>query len=379
MPKRGSKVSKPKLTQLAGHGDKASMATWAGQWLEWLLVKNFSPRTVENRESYLTFFIAWCEERSLLYPQEVTKPILERYQRHLFHMRRPDGRPLTFRAQHSRLVPLRGYFKWLTRQNVLLYNPASELELPKLEHRLPRHVLTLSEAEIVMNLPDVRELMGVRDRAILETFYSTGMRRSELMNLAVFDLDTERGTILIRQGKGKKDRMVPVGERAVVWIDKYLYEVRPQLLAGPDEGVLFLTSTGESFTPNRLTQLVRTYVKAAELGKSGSCHLFRHTAATLMLEGGADIRYIQALLGHAELSTTQIYTQVSIRKLQQVHRATHPGATLERKAPQTAREDEVRDPEAERVDLFSLLDAESEDERGESDEGEHEDGSEESV
>ncbi len=364
MPKRGSKVAKPKLTQLAGHGDRASMATWAARYLEWLLVKNFSPRTVENRESYLAFFIAWCEERSLLHPQEVTKPILERYQRHLFHMRRADGRALTFRAQHSRLVPLRGYFKWLTRQNVLLYNPASELELPKLEHRLPRHVLTLSEAETVMNLPDVREVLGVRDRALLETFYSTGMRRSELMNLAIFDLDTERGTILIRQGKGKKDRMVPVGERAAAWIDKYLYEARPQLLVGPDEGALFLTSTGEAFTANRLTQLVRNYVKAAELGKSGSCHLFRHTAATLMLEGGADIRYIQALLGHAELTTTQIYTQVSIRKLQEVHRSTHPGAALARPLKPVGN-DEACDPAAEREALFSLLAAEFEDERDE--------------
>jgi integrase/recombinase XerD len=305
----------------------------------------------------------------MLYPQEITKPILERYQRHLFHMRRPDGRALSFRAQHSRLVPVRGYFKWLTRQNVLLYNPASELELPKLEHRLPRHVLTLSEAEAVMNLPDVREVLGVRDRAVLETFYSTGMRRSELVHLAVFDLDTERGTILIRQGKGKKDRMVPVGERAAAWIEKYLHESRPQLVVGADEGALFLTNTGESFTPNRLSQLVRNYVKEANLGKTGSCHIFRHTAATLMLEGGADIRYIQAMLGHAELSTTQIYTQVSIRKLQQVHRATHPGATLQRRASKPASE-EVLDEEAARIALFSLLAAEAEAEHDERDDSE---------
>jgi integrase/recombinase XerD len=188
--------------------------------------------------------------------------------------------------------------------------------------------------------------------------------------LAVFDLDTERGTILIRQGKGKKDRMVPVGERAAAWIEKYLYESRPQLIVGPDEGALFLTNTDEAFTPNRLSQLVRNYVRAAELGKTGSCHLFRHTAATLMLEGGADIRYIQAMLGHAELSTTQIYTQVSSRKLQQVHRATHPGARRERRAVKPAREDAVSDPEAERVALFSLLAAEAEAEGLELDEGE---------
>jgi len=369
MAKRGTKLAPPKLSQLAGHGDRESMATCAARYLEWLLVKNYSPRTVENRESYLAFFIQWCEQRSLLYPQEITKPILERYQRHLFHLRRADGKPLTFRSQHSRLVPVRGYFKWLTRQNVLLYNPASELELPKLEHRLPRHVLTLSEAETIMNLPDVRDVLGLRDRAILETFYSTGMRRSELVNLAIFDMDTERGTILIRQGKGKKDRMVPVGERAAAWIQKYLYEARPGLVVGPDEGALFLTNTGEAFTPNRLSQLVRNYVRHADLGKTGSCHIFRHTAATLMLEGGADIRYIQAMLGHAELSTTQIYTQVSIRKLQQVHRATHPAATLERRAAKPVHEDEARDPEAERVALFSLLAAESEDERLELDDG----------
>ena len=366
MPKRGSKIALPKLSQLAGAGDKNAMATWAGRYLEWLLVKNYSPRTVENREVYLAFFILWCEQRSMLYPQEITKPILERYQRHLFHLRRPDGRALSFRAQHSRLVPVRGYFKWLTRQNVLLYNPASELELPKLEHRLPRHVLTLSEAEAVMNLPDVREVLGVRDRAILETLYSTGMRRSELMNLAVFDLDAERGTILIRQGKGKKDRMVPVGERAAAWIEKYLYEARPQLAVGADEGALFLTNTGEVFTPNRLSQLVRNYIKHAELGKTGSCHIFRHTAATLMLEGGADIRYIQAMLGHAELSTTQIYTQVSIRKLQAVHRATHPAATLERKAKPEHEADAV-DELAEREKLLSLLAAEYEAEAAEQD------------
>ena len=372
MPKRGSKIAPAKLTQLAGHGDKDAMATWAGRYLEWLEIKNYAARTVENREVYLAFFIQWCEQRSVLYPQEVTKPILERYQRHLFHMRRADGRALSFRAQHSRLVPVRAYFKWLTRQNVLLYNPASELDLPKLEHRLPRHVLTLEEAEVVLNLPNVQDVLGVRDRALLETFYSTGMRRSELMGLDVFDADLERGTLFIRLGKGKKDRMVPVGERAAAWIDKYLYESRPQLVAGLDEGALFLTSLGERFTPNRLSQLVRNYIKHADLGKTGSCHVFRHTAATLMLEGGADIRYIQALLGHAELNTTQIYTQVSIRKLQDVHRATHPGATLERKAKPPAVAEAI-DEGAERAKLLSLLAAESEDERAELDDSGHRD------
>jgi integrase/recombinase XerD len=145
-------------------------------------------------------------------------------------------------------------------------------------------------------------------------------------------LDQERGTLMVRQGKGKKDRMVPIGERAIAWLAHYLNDARPQLVLPPDPGTLFLTQEGEEISCHRLTQLVRGYVVAADMGKSGACHLFRHTCATLMLEGGADIRYIQEMLGHVELSTTQIYTQVSIRKLKAVHTLTHPGAKLERAA-----------------------------------------------
>jgi integrase/recombinase XerD len=312
---------------LADRHDPQGLAAFVMRHLEWLRVHNYAEPTVANRELYLGYFVAWCVERGLNTPREITKPILERYQRALYHLRKANGAPLTFRSQYARLVPIRAFFRWLTRQNYLLYNPASELELPRSEHRLPKHVLTTPEVEQVMQQPKLDEPMGVRDRAILETFYSTGMRRSELMGLQLFDLDRERGTVMIRQGKGKKDRMIPIGERALTWIDRYQEQVRPELIVGRDLttlATLFLTNTGEPFTPNRLTQLVREYVNAADLGKSGSCHLFRHTMATLMLENGADIRYIQAMLGHAELSTTQIYTQVSIRKLKEIHSATHP-------------------------------------------------------
>lgn len=233
MPKKGSRKAKPVV---GDPHDLEGMYAWMKRYLEALRVKNYSERTVENREGYLSFFIAWCEARSIGRPQEVTKPILERYQRHLFHMRRDNGKPLSFRAQHSRLVPVRAYFKWLTRQNVLLWNPASELELPRLERRLPKHVLTPSEAEEVLAQPDVREPMGIRDRAILEVLYSTGIRRMEVLNLSVYDLDAERGTLMVRQGKGKKDRMVPIGEQAIAWMERYLKDVRPQLVMPPDDG-----------------------------------------------------------------------------------------------------------------------------------------------
>ena len=205
-----------------------------------------------------------------------------------------------------------------------LANPAADLDLPRAEKRLPRHVLTASEAERVLGLPDVEEVMGLRDRAILETLYSTGMRRMELIGLKLYDLDQERGTVFIRQGKGKKDRMIPMGERAFSWVRRYLEEARPRLSLTPDDGLVFLTNVGLAFEPNRLTQLVRDYVDQADIGKTGSCHLFRHTCATLMLEGGADIRFIQQLLGHEKLETTQIYAQVSIRMLKEVHTRTHP-------------------------------------------------------
>ena len=135
---------------------------------------------------------------------------------------------------------------------------------------------------------------------------------------------------MVRQGKGKKDRMIPIGERALAWIERYLVEVRPSLLVGDKSGdTLFLNNHGRPFSLDCMTQLVRKYVTAADIGKHGSCHLFRHTMATLLLENGADIRYIQEMLGHAELETTQIYTLVSIRKLKEIHTASHP-ARMER-------------------------------------------------
>ena len=202
--------------------------------------------------------------------------------------------------------------------------------------------------------PDTGTPIGLRDRAILEVFYSTGIRRMELVNLHLTDIDADRGTLLVRQGKGRKDRMIPIGARALTWTGKYTGDVRPGFACGADDGTLFLTTQGEAFAANRMTQLVRNYVAAADTGKTGSCHLLRHTMATLMLEGGADIRFIQAMLGHAELSTTQIYTQVSIRMLKQIHTATHPGrpiGTKRRAATENAGD--------ERAALLARLDAEA--------------------
>jgi integrase/recombinase XerD len=260
-----------------------------------------------------------------------------------------------------RLTPLRVWFKWMTRQNYILHNPASELELPRLGFRLPP-VLTEYEAELVLQQPDVSDPVGIRDRALLELFYSTGMRRTELLRLKLPEIDYHNGLVTIRQGKGRKDRVVPVGDRALAWLDKYLHEVRPELVLDPDDGTVFLTAEGEPFSPNHLSALVRDYVEAAETGKSGACHLFRHTMATLMLEGGADIRYIQQMLGHAKLDTTQIYTHVSVRMLKEIHSATHPGAKLDTGSQAGANGDADKDSEQRKATLPESLAEEGGDE-----------------
>jgi integrase/recombinase XerD len=299
-------------------------------YLERLHVKNYSPGTIEQADAYVHHFIAWCAERSVTRASEVTKPMIDRYQRALFYHRRTNGQPLSFRTQYLMLTWVKQFFRWLVRENHILYNPASEIELPRVERRLPKHVLTANEADRILAQPDIATPFGLRDRAMLEVLYSTGMRRSELAHLSIYDVDPERGIVVIRQGKGKKDRVVPIGDRAIAWLQKYLDEARPQLVSEPDDGLMFLAYTGQPFSPDLLTRWVAGYVDAANIGKRGSCHLFRHSVATLMLERGADIRYVQEMLGHASIETTQFYTKVSIRQLKEIHTATHPAAKLER-------------------------------------------------
>ncbi len=355
MPKKGQSTPKPPIGDLR---DPNSLYRHLQRFSAWQQEKNYAAATIAGRELYIRYFIVWCDERGLGRPQDVTKPILERYQRSLFLHRKENGQPLSTRSQHMHITPLRAFFKWLTRQNHILYNPASDLDLPRLEKRLPRHILTIAEVEAVLAMPDLDTAAGLRDRAILETFYSTGIRRMELIALHAHDVHAERGTVMIRQGKGKKDRMIPIGDRALEWIAKYRDDVRPELACGEDDGTLFLTQLGQAFMPNRMTQLVRDYVKASGVNKTGSCHLFRHTMATLMLEGGADIRFIQAMLGHAELSTTQIYTQVSIRKLKDIHTATHPGRPI----VVGEQQGEHAGSDSERAALLALLDEEAQEE-----------------
>jgi integrase/recombinase XerD len=172
----------------------------------------------------------------------------------------------------------------------------------------------------------------------------------ELVRLKLEDIDEQRGVLAVRQGKGLKDRMVPIGERAQQWLVKYRDDIRPQLSSSDEERTLYLTRLGEPFSGSSMSALVRQYIVGAELVKSGSCHLFRHAMATAMHDHGADIRFIQALLGHSNLSTTEMYTRVSMEKLKEVHRRTHPASTNRSEAPETPKRSEPSESDSRQTD-----------------------------
>lgn len=313
--------------------DAFTLASLADEWFGWLEVRSYSPRTVEARKWALRTFLRWAEDRDLRRPEQITKPILESYQRWLFHYRKVNSKPLGVTTQRGRLGAIQNFFTWLCRDNRLSANPAADLDLPrKPQKTLPRS-LSMEEVHAILNRPDVSDLLGIRDRAILELFYASGIRRAECVRADVDDLDCARGLFTVRKGKGQKDRVVPVGERALYWLDKYLEKTRPLLDTPRSDRALFLSGYGERLSVGYLGNWVRRVIDAVGIRREGSCHLLRHSCATHMLENGADIRFIQQMLGHARLDTTQIYTDVSIVQLREVHARTHPHARLKPPCP----------------------------------------------
>lgn len=320
---RGARKEKAPIGDVA---DRRSLEWHIAEFIEWSVVRGYSEHTISTRQREMDRLHVWLIERGVTRTADVTKPMLDRYQRFLFHYRKPNGQPITFLTQKGRLMPVKRFFSWAAKTNRILYNPAADIEMPRVEHRLPKTVLTATEVEQVMSQPDLTKPLGLRDRAILELFYATGMRRGEVARLQIYDVDVDRRAVRVNLAKGKKDRIVPITERALAWLLRYVTDIRPRLALEPDEGVVFLAIDGQPLAVNHLTVMVSRYVTAAELGKTGSCHLLRHTMATLLLEGGADIRHIQAILGHADLATTEVYTRVSVAHLLKVLDACHPGA-----------------------------------------------------
>jgi integrase/recombinase XerD len=303
--------------------DAEGFAILGEQHRLWMESRQHTHNSQRCRLNNLRYFAAWCQERSIQKPKDVTFELIERYQRHLYEYRKPDGQALSPSTQASRVGQVGRFFSWLTKRRLIPVNPAADIEMPRRGMRLPRAVLTLDEIEAMLAVPDVATPRGLRNRAVCEVFFSTGMRREELVRLLLTDV-RGNGTVFIRDGKGGKDRMVPIGASAKHWLARYLAEVRQTWVPEGGSDAVFLTPRKAPMGLAMLTNTIREYAHAAGITKRGGCHLFRHTCATLMLDNGADLRFVQEILGHADVRSTEVYTHIAISALKEVHRMTHP-------------------------------------------------------
>jgi integrase/recombinase XerD len=226
------------------------------------------------------------------------------------------------RSVSRRLSSLKRFFRFALRQNLITGDPTSRIDPPKLPRALPK---SLSEAEVerLLNVPDAEEPLGLRDRAMLETLYATGLRVSELVALRLSQLSLDMGLVRVI-GKGGKERLVPLGEEALTWIVRYLKQSRPVLLQEKLCNALFVTARGAAMTRQAFWYLLKRHAARASIGKLPSPHVLRHAFATHLINHGADLRVVQLLLGHADISTTQIYTHVAQERLKQLHSRHHP-------------------------------------------------------
>ncbi len=247
----------------------------------------------------------------------ITKEMLEKYEDYLIN------KDLTSTTICSYFEHIRALFKFLIKEKYILFNPAESLVLPKIEKRLPKNIPTIKRMEKILNMPDIKNSFGLRNRAILELLYSTGIRREEVVKINIYDIDLEDGFLRV-QGKGKKERLVPVGKMACDFIRKYLIKVRPELIKDNSERGLFINRYGWRLSHVSIGKLVKRYMLKA--GFKYSTHSIRHAFATHLLQRGARIKYIQEMLGHSLISTTQIYTNVVKEELKKVHSRTHPEA-----------------------------------------------------
>jgi integrase/recombinase XerD len=283
--------------------------------------------TISGRRTHLERFAAWCERCQVVRLRDVTVALLSRYQETVACNGAHSGASAVRPVAVHRLRSVRLLFQWAARSRLLDHDPSIALELPRLARRLPRGVLSSAEAERALAQPDVANPLGLRDRALMELLYSCGLRRREVIGLDLTDVDERRRVIHVRHGKGGRERYVPVGSRALDWIRRYLEDARPLLVRRNSLTALFISARGGRVQRTQVTGRLRAYLVAAGIDKPGSVHIWRHTMATVMHDGGADIRDLQELLGHSQLTTTQIYTHVSLERLQAVHSRTHPAAS----------------------------------------------------
>jgi integrase/recombinase XerD len=287
------------------------------QFLHYLIVeKGLSRNTIEAYSHGLTRFLNYLREKGVQEVQEVGK----------FHIRgfllALRGKNLNTKSIVRNLVAIRTFFRFLIQEGVLESNPVEELESPKVAKTLPE-ILTLEEIEQILEQPNLQTPLGTRDRAMLEMLYATGMRVSELTQLPIHQVNLEGGYVLL-YGKGSKERIVPLGTEAMKWVTVYLKTARGILSKGKESPSLFINRSGKGMSRQRLWKNLKDYGRRAGLRKRITPHLLRHSFASHLLERGADLRSVQMMLGHADISTTQIYTHVTGERLKKVHKQYHP-------------------------------------------------------
>jgi len=316
------------LSPAAGEHRRFGLRELSCTYLGDSLVAGYQAGTVAYRRVYLAQFAAWLRRRRVHDVRDVTPRVLGDYLVRLTTKRSAYGssapRRLSGRTLAAEVSVLRSFFRWLTARRILLFDPAEGLRFRDRASALPKTILSESEIEALMSVPGT-DTLSLRDRAILETLYSTGLRRAELCALDLYDLDTNDRIVRVRNGKGGRDRIVPIGRCAIEAVYRYTRQARPVLSTQPKETALFLAAgSGQRLSVKSINAVVARCAVSAGIGNRVTPHSLRHTCATHLLRGGADIRHVQAILGHASITTTQIYVQVSIEDLATVHRQRHP-------------------------------------------------------
>jgi integrase/recombinase XerD len=283
----------------------------------------YAEKTAKGYLRGVRFLLDWLGRRGVSLAEVRTDDLLA-YQTDLYALRKKDGKPYSTYDQTQRTAAVKALFRFLARRGYLLTDPAAAIEYPRQEKRLPRGVLTVAEARAIVEAPDLGAPMGLRDRAILETLYATGIRAGELGSLKREDVDTEERLLRVLLGKGRKDRNVPLTRAAAEAIEAYLAYGRPRMRGTRTSPLLFLAHRGGKMYDAHLNDVVARAAFRAGVKKHATCHTFRHSVATHLLKGGADIRHIQMLLGHSSLQTTERYTRVEVSDLKEIMKRAHP-------------------------------------------------------
>jgi site-specific recombinase XerD len=298
----------------------ADLATLAAAYVEDLRARRYSPSSIEKAQFELGRLTHHLREERITDVRAVTEGHLVTFARWLAEQPTRVGPHLAPASRAAALSVVRRFFAWLEARAIVLHNPARVLRLPR-STSLPRGILTIAQAHRLMAAPSPDAPIGLRDRAILELLYGTGLRLGEVVRIDVTDLDLRSGVLLVRNGKGRKDRIVPIGGAAATALDLYLTDGRPALVA-PISAALFLSRHRRRLAAVSLRVRLQHYGR--RLGLRLTPHALRHTCATHLLRGGADLRHVQALLGHRRLTTTALYTRVAITDLRAVIARCHP-------------------------------------------------------